>query len=606
MLASLRPRAYTVGVKAPLPSLVAACLVLSACRAPEERHTPGTASSPKSTAPAEPDGIRRLAIADAESVAKELERIERAAKARDAREARLAYLELRRAWRRLLPIATLLTHSSTLEPPDEADEFPADLGLAPLAAALHEEPPAWEALERSLSRTKPASLLAPGEAKTLSLRAHKLADALNRGVFRWGTLLDGSAGESREEARIDALEGGRALVRYSREVAKLAADPAALERATTGFERWLDAREAAPAAPLDDKLEGLAKSAELGAELRGLFAARGTVLPPPFAPRHATAREPYAERVSVATFPRLPGAAPDPRRAELGKLVFHDKRLSKNGKLSCASCHREAQGFSAGRERPRRFDGRRLERDVPGLLNIAYEPMFFWDGRASTLARQVEIAVESDMGGSWPEIVTRVAGDAELVRRFRELYPDGPTQASLVDALAELERTLIADDTPFDRYVRGDRKALGPEELAGFDVFFGEARCSRCHRLPLTSGAEPPRFTRAELTAIGVPARPGARTLDADRGRGAVTGRAEHEHAFKVPALRRLSRTAPYFHNGGFGTLEEVVDFYAKGSGQGLGIAPKTFDADARSFELTPERRRALLAFLRRGLDDAR
>lgn len=591
-------------------------LAAAACRSSPERHEAGSAGAAPSasatvtTRDAGPleRALRPVLTQEAEAVVSAFSRLQREATRRDRDAAWAAYLELRRAWRRLLPLSALFTYGSQLEPPlDEPEEVPDDLGLAALRDALLASPPDFDALERALTRTRPAIAVAPSEARVMALREPEIALALSRGVFRWGLMLDGSLSESLEEERIDALDGGHALVAAARRVREAALgrdvkDPDGLLDAVTALEAWLDGQP--PKSRLTNKLRGLMLSGRLGAALRKLLAARGAAVPAPYRAARPSAEVAHEEPISVAVFPRLRGAPPRADRAALGRALFFDERLSRDVTMSCASCHRASHALSSGPTRPRAADGSALARDVPGLWNVAFEPMFFWDGRASTLDRQVELAVERDMQGRWPEVVARLSKDAELAARMRAAFGGDVDAASVKTALAEFERTLVLDDTPFDRFVRGDEAALGEEELRGFDVLFGHARCTRCHRLPLTSGALPPRFTRSEVSAIGVPVRPGVARLDADRGRGAITGLARDAHAFKTPTLRNLALTAPYFHNGAFRTLEQVVDFYRDGSGPGLGVGPESFDPDARAFELSPAERRALLAFLRRGLLD--
>ncbi|HMR04901.1 MAG TPA: cytochrome c peroxidase [Polyangiaceae bacterium] len=570
-------------------------------------------SAPKSSSAAgvsqDASELRAQMVRDGDAVSVAFRKLERAAKSQNKAQTWAAYLQLRRAFRRLLPIAGLLTYSSTLDPDDEEpDEVPSDLGLRPLGDALLVQPPDFDRVGLVLTRTRPAARLAGSEARTCSLRQELVAHAVSEAVFKWGVLLDGSAAESPEEASIDAMAGGRAWTAYARLLAAAGPSKGAMHVQVSArkFDAWLDARQKEPGHALRDKLTGLLLSARLGGALRELFALRGAVVPAPFAPlQDAPKVSSHAAAVSVATFPRLPGPKQDPALVQLGRTLFFDKRLSANGNMSCASCHLDKYALSAGPKRPRSHNGKPLARDVPGLLNIAYEPMFFWDGRASTLARQVEIAVERDMGGNWSTILERLAqldaggaGNSAI----HAVLPGGLTKENVQAAIAEFERSLVDASAPFDRYVQGQLSALNPEQLRGFDVYYGVARCSRCHRLPLTSGAAPPRFTTTELSAIFVPASPKAKRLDADQGRGAITERERDAHAFKVPTLRNLARTAPYFHNGAFKTLEQVVDFYSAGSGFGVGIAKDNFDPDARAFTLSKEDRAALLTFLRDGL----
>ncbi|MBX3130535.1 MAG: hypothetical protein KF718_27705 [Polyangiaceae bacterium] len=590
-------------------------LAATSCRSSPERHDAGSAGAAASASAAVAAreasplerALRPVLTGEAEAVVSAFSRLQAEATRRDRDAAWAAYLELRRAWRRLLPLSALFTYGSQLEPPqDEPEEVPAELGLAALRDALLASPPDFDALDAALTRTRPAVAVAPSEARVMALREPEIALALSRGVFRWGQILDGSLCESLEEERIDAVDGGRALVAAARRVRDAAvgreAAPDGLLDAVTAFDAWLDAQP--PKSRLTNKLRGLMLSGRLGAELRKLLAARGAAVPAPYLAARPSAEVAHEEPISVAVFPRLRGAPPRADRAALGRALFFDERLSRDATMSCASCHRASHALSSGPVRPRAADGSALARDVPGLWNVAFEPMFFWDGRASTLERQIELAVERDLQGRWPEILARLSKDAELTARMRAAFGVEVDAASVKTALGEFERTLVLADTPFERFVRGDEAALGAEELRGFDVLFGHARCTRCHRLPLTSGALPPRFTRSEVSALGVPAGPGVARLDPDRGRGAITGLDRDAHAFKTPTLRNLALTAPYFHNGAFRTLEQVVDFYRDGSGPGLGVGPASFDPDARAFELSAAERRALLAFLRRGLLD--
>ncbi len=606
-------------MNAPAPIALApialALALLTACRSSSDRHSPAassTASRESSTPGArnrsalggnDVSFLRSVAVQDGDALSAAFVRVERAAAAKDRERAWAAYLDLRKAFRRLLPVAELLTYSSTLEPDDdEPDEIPEDLGLRALGDALLHKPTDFGRVSQVLKRTKPAARLAASEARTFSMRRTLVARALSQGVFNWGRLLDGSRSESADEAQIDALSGGHALTRYSRLLTKTGSSSESLQvkSAARKFDRWLRGRKEEPGDRLGDKLTGLVLSARLGAALRDLFAQQGVIVRAPFAPqRPSSSGKPHAQVVSVATFPRLPGRPLNDKQARVGKKLFQDKRLSAKQSLSCASCHQDRFALSAGPIRPRTFDGKALARDVPGLVNIAYEPMFFWDGRASTLMRQVEIAVENDMGGDWQVISKRLQADDKFVEEMRDAFGDELTVKNIKLALAEHERSLVDDNTPFDRYVRGELGALNAEQLRGFDVFYGRARCSRCHRLPLTSGTSPPRFTKTEISSIGVPTRPNMKQIDPDLGRGGITKGAQHAHAFKVPSLRNLSKTAPYFHNGAFKTLAQVVDFYAAGSGKGLGTAPANFDPDAREFSLTDAERAALLIFLR-------
>jgi cytochrome c peroxidase len=200
---------------------------------------------------------------------------------------------------------------------------------------------------------------------------------------------------------------------------------------------------------------------------------------------------------------------------------------------------------------------------------------------------------------------TRVAGDTSYRRAFAAVIPAGQgppvTSATLRAVLATYVRSLVRLDSRFDRAVRGDTSALTGAERHGFTVFMGKARCGTCHFAPLFSGAAPPDLVRSEPEIIGVPVRDVARgaAIDPDSGRAGVDHVAEHLHAFKVPTLRNVARTAPYMHNGVFASLEQVVDFYDRGGGLGIGASVPAQTLSSRPLHLTPAERSDLLAFLR-------
>ncbi len=548
---------------------------------------------------------RKQVLADARVVAKATGVLEQAVASRSRQASWAAYLELRGAYRRTAPIAAILAPANVSQiDPDRGDpsEMPTGVGLREIGDALIAPTPDWPKLDALVARTaRPLR----GLHQELSLARYDTfgsAAALSRGIFAWGRSIDGSLAEHDDELEIDTLRTGAAISEFSESLsAQLPADAperARLDAATIAFRAWLGRQEGPPRS----KLDGLRLSGELGGAVRrAAFRLTERAIHAPFIPANRRFDKPLDEPVHAATFPRLRGAAPDPARAALGEALFHDVRLSENGTMSCATCHARAFGMRSP-DAPRDVNGKPIARDAPAIWNTAYEAAHFWDGRARNLSQQVRIAAENDMGAVWPEVVERLRTDAPLNTRFGAAYPDGLTAKTVQAAIAEFERTLVAHDTPLDRYVDGDDSAMDAAMLLGFDVYFGKARCSRCHQLPLTSGTAPPRFTEAEVSVIGVPTAPRKKQLDPDRGRGPNTGLASDEHAFKVPTLRNLAATAPYFHNRAFESLEDVVEFYEDGSGEGLGFTLEHFDSDAGKFELTEPERKALLAFLERAL----
>ena len=223
-----------------------------------------------------------------------------------------------------------------------------------------------------------------------------------------------------------------------------------------------------------------------------------------------------------------------------------------------------------------------MQRHTPSLWNVAFSPVLFWDGRASSLEDQVRFPVEhaDEMGSTLAAAARRLAADASYVRAFAEAFPRSPEVApgNIAKALAAYERTLVSPPTRFDRWVAGKADALTPAELRGLKLFAGKARCIACH-----AGFA---FTDHNFYDIGLP--------DDDRGRGKVIGLSAADHAFKTPTLRELAWTAPYMHNGALATLEDVVRFY-----EGGGVDRPTRSKDLPlQLELTDAERADLVAFL--------
>lgn len=303
------------------------------------------------------------------------------------------------------------------------------------------------------------------------------------------------------------------------------------------------------------------------------------------------------EPTSVLTIPRLRrvGEAPEAelaRLAALGEKLFSDKSLSAGSRRSCATCHVPEKAYTDGKPHPDSLlPDTPIVRNAPSLLYSALHAAQFWDGRALTASSQAELVLHSkaemgDAPAAFPNASAATAADAARALAAFELLRLAPAAA------------------PMDRFARGDAAALSDEERQGFDVFAGKGRCSRCHVPPLFGGAHPSDFATPLFAVLGVPATPAGKALDPDPGRGAVTGRPRDASAFKTPTLRNVDRTAPYFHNGAFPTLESVVDFYDKGGGRGLGLAVPAQDPEVRKLDLTAAEKKALLRFLRVALAD--
>lgn len=275
-----------------------------------------------------------------------------------------------------------------------------------------------------------------------------------------------------------------------------------------------------------------------------------------------------------------------PDKAALGRLLFFDPVLSQNNDTACATCHQPDLGFSNGQAQTIGPTGVTLPRHVPSLWGVAYNKSFFWDGRSPTLEAQVEgpLTNPDEMGvRQTAELVAELRAIPEYVTLFDKAFGGGEASITLPNidrALSAFERTLLTNNSPFDRYAAGDVYALTPQQRRGLTLFrSGATRCFECHTAPT--------FTSDSFHAIGVESD--------DLGRAAIAGDGA-PGGFKVPSLRNVALSAPYMHNGSFATLEEVVDFYAKGGGRARGV--EGIDPFINGFDLTEQERANLVAFM--------
>ena len=252
--------------------------------------------------------------------------------------------------------------------------------------------------------------------------------------------------------------------------------------------------------------------------------------------------------------PLVPFGNLSPSRVALGERLFHDARLSRDFSLSCASCHNLTQGGVDGRKVSVGIDGALGSINAPSVLNAAYSLAQFWDGRAATLEEQAAGPIHNpiEMGSNWEQVLSRLGQDSELREAFVKAYPDGLTAANVADAIATFERSLVTLGARFDRWLQGDSQALTALEVDGFRRF-RELGCVSCHQGMLIGGNMFQKFgVMRDYFA-------GREIGTADLGRYNATGREEDRHVFKVPSLRNIALTAPYFHDASAETLEQAV-----------------------------------------------
>lgn len=294
------------------------------------------------------------------------------------------------------------------------------------------------------------------------------------------------------------------------------------------------------------------------------------------------------------------------QKIALGRKLFFDKKLSSDNKHSCASCHDPKKAFTDGLTTSVAIDGHSpLRRNAPTIWNAALQRNLFLDSRSPSLEEQVMQVLNnaSEMHGSAQKAAEKILLDPEYSTLYAQAYPrsdPGKAAQNVCNAIACYERTLIALNARFDKHMRGI-PSLSQQEINGFNLFMGKAKCGTCHFMPLFSGAKPPRYYYTETEVIGVPdknLKKDAR-LDEDEGRFAATGLPMHKYAFKTATLRNIALTAPYMHNGVFKTLEEVMDFYNNGGGKGLHIAPANQTLPFEKLGLTRQERLNIIAFMK-------
>lgn len=296
-----------------------------------------------------------------------------------------------------------------------------------------------------------------------------------------------------------------------------------------------------------------------------------------------------------------------PEVAALGRLLFFEPLLSGNGERSCASCHRPDRALADGLAKSVAFTGSdAVLRNAPTLWNAGYQATQFYDARVNFLEDQARFVVAN--GSELHGDITATARVLQESNEYRSLFNIAfrgtedtiITPRSIFIAIAAFERTLTATEAPFYRYMRGETKHYPQAAADGFNLFTGKAACGTCHFLPFFNGTVPPLYAKGEVEIIGVPSTTDTLhpVLDTDEGRMRVNNMELHRFAFKTPGLTNIAQTAPYMHNGIYTTLGDVVDFYNRGGGTGLGIAPVNQTLPEDPLLLSAAEKAALVSFL--------
>lgn len=319
----------------------------------------------------------------------------------------------------------------------------------------------------------------------------------------------------------------------------------------------------------------------------------------------------------LAPLPPVPIPKDNPQTPEkiaLGKQLYWENRLSGDGSMPCVSCHLPSVGWGDGGQISRGYPGTKHWRNSQTVLNSAYYNKLFWEGNVTSLEQQAPAAAEGGVAGNGDRATMemRLRFIPEYVAAFKKVFgTEWPRMNDAYRAIAAYERTVVSDASkvPFDRYAMGDKKALNASQLAGMKLFNGKAGCIQCHNGPLASDQKfydlgLPDFQgfkdepiyqvthRWEIYQKGV-AEQKYRHGDMDYGLYFRTKNPKDIGKFRTPSLREVKYTAPYMHNGVFTTLQEVVDFYDRGGGQGSNKA-----AQIKPLNLSAQEKKDLIAFI--------
>lgn len=294
------------------------------------------------------------------------------------------------------------------------------------------------------------------------------------------------------------------------------------------------------------------------------------------------------------TFPK--GLPPTSDEVALGKDLFNDKSLSRDGTVSCATCHDPTYAFAENTRVSRGIGSVLGTRNAPTIINAAFFDTLSWDGRHSSLEDQALAAIsnKSEMGLDLADLALRI--DSKYGVQLNRIY--GKVSPSAVAAaLGAYQRTVIAGDSRFDRYMfKGDQEALSVSAKRGFRIFLRHGRCIQCHAVRCEEchpfGGETAFFTNNRFHNLGVGMDKDESLIDL--GRASVTGRKEETGAFKTPTLRNVALTAPYMHDGSLATLDDVIEHYNKG-----GIKNPYLDPEIRPLHLSVREKEDLLEFLK-------
>ncbi|KFF01255.1 cytochrome C peroxidase [Chryseobacterium formosense] len=307
-------------------------------------------------------------------------------------------------------------------------------------------------------------------------------------------------------------------------------------------------------------------------------------------------------------FTLLKGSEDNADLRSLGEKIFYDISLSDNGKMSCATCHLPENAFTDLKTKSlSNAEGKTVLRNSPSLYNAVFAKRFFYDMRAYYLEQQAEHVIynSEEFNTSYESIIKKLKLNPEYKQAFKKAYKNANIdKQTFSKALSSYVASLYSFDSDFDRFMRNE-KEISDDAKKGFNLFMGKANCATCHFAPLFSGLVPPFFNENESEVLGVTKKPVQNLpleIDSDRGRIKSNVKKEdswiYENSFKTTTVRNIALTKPYFHNGAFNTLEEVLEFYNQGGAEGLGLKIKNQTLPADKLDLSLIEIKQIIAFL--------
>ena len=298
--------------------------------------------------------------------------------------------------------------------------------------------------------------------------------------------------------------------------------------------------------------------------------------------------QPTAEIKAPLGLPPVPIPDDNPMTAEkieLGKLLYFDGRVSKDGKISCATCHDPKMAWAERTPTSKGIGGQVGQRNSPTVINAAYATSQFWDGRAKTLEEQAVGPVGNpiEMGHSMAAVVEHFNKIPEYQQRFQKVFGTGVTEEGFAKAVAAFERTVLSGNSPYDKFKAGDEKALSDAQKKGMELFMED--CATCHA--------PPLFSNYKFYCAGV----GLDKAKPDEGLKTISGKDRDRGKFRVPPLREVANTAPYYHDGSVATLDDAVALMMAGGTKNAAVSPMLKGLAEEKY--TPEDKKNLVEFLK-------